>query len=130
MLSEQNILLSKKGKVSYNVPKKKKHRFVKKTKLKKKQKPSSDKSEADAQVYWNLSLSKNDQHAIIPRRHQTGEKVLNYKISRGRERGNRFKSSLFYIVPAEEGESSWFRMGSLPSDASGQQQHRAMERCP
>lgn len=28
-------------------------------------------------------------------RHQTGEKVFNYKISRGRERGNRFKSSHF-----------------------------------
>lgn len=55
--------------------------------------------------------------------------IIKYHVEEREETD--FKARIFFIVSAWEGESqSSFRMGSLPSDASGAQQHRVMERCP
>ncbi len=81
----------------------------------------TDKSEADAQVYGNLSSDK--KKAIMPSRHQTGEKVFNYKISRGRERGNRFKGSHFISSLLEKASlivpSEWAVFPQMHLDDSG-----------
>lgn len=50
-------------------------------------------SDVGVQIYGNLSYDKPKKKKKS--RHQTGEKAFNYEISRGRERGKRFKSSHF-----------------------------------
>ncbi len=45
---------------------------------------------------------------IMKSQHQTGEKVFDYKISRGRERGKRFKSSNFISSQLEKASSHFY----------------------